>query len=99
MKMVELLADERAETWGRPESTPTDHIFAGGILCEFFRPIKVESYSDAARECRKRFAGIYNDDSKQKNFRRSLTPELLGAASATEAIGLGFDVLIRPSGD
>lgn len=91
--MIDVVATARAAAWGRAPAALADWIFGGAVLCEFFRPLKPEAYSDAAIQLRMRYFGIAKDPEMQRAFESALTPELLGAASVTEAIGLGLDAL------
>ncbi len=97
--MIGLVAEARAAAHGRQEPTLADRIFGGGILCEFFRPLKVSAFVYGAMALRETYAGISQVEETREAFKESMTPELLGAASVTEAVSLGFDALFRPEGE
>jgi hypothetical protein len=55
--------------------------------------LKPAAFISGATALRAEFYGIALNDNKRRVFEESMTPELLGAASVSEAISVGFDSL------
>ncbi len=92
MRMIDILANERAEARGR-QKFMVDDILAASFLCEMFRPLKLFGYVQSARNFRLLFSGIAQTPAKQDRFRRCLKPEVLAIESVEQAVAIGFNHL------
>jgi hypothetical protein len=99
VEMIDLLSQRRAK-FGRHSPAESD-AFAATILCILARPVKSEGYEREMREIRRAFSGIRHSGETRATFEGSLTPELLTARSADDAIRMGVAQLFAievPSG-
>lgn len=97
-KMIELLADARAQArGGRPNAA--DENYAATILCVVFDPVKTQAHRTFVYGLRDQYHGIAQDDGLQKLFLDSMNPHLLSDATPVESIQRGAHELFQlPSG-
>lgn len=91
--MINVLADERAKSNNR-DIRDEDYNFAAGILCVIY-PMKPPKYKEDIIALRKRFKGISILTYRQKQFKESMTGDLLKEQSIEDAVKLNVDELFK----
>lgn len=89
--LIDILATERRKA--NPTREEDEFSFAAGILCPLLRIFKPPEYVSKMETLRKSYIGISISVHLQAAYRNSLTPTLLNARNAREAIKVGVDAL------
>lgn len=95
--MIDIMANERAKANDIAVSDQ-DYEFAAVMICIIFDVVKPKAYIERVTAFRQSYRDISESDFLQVRFRESLTPALLHAPTAQQAIQLGFDALFITRG-